>query len=99
MWELIYATSADKDLDRIKAYDLRQIHDAIMNNLCYEPNVQTRNRKPLRTTGASPVDLREVWELRVDKYRVFYRFNADEHVVTILYVRKKPPHFTTEDIL
>jgi len=39
MWELIYATSADKDLDRIKAYDLRQIHDAIMNNLCYEPNV------------------------------------------------------------
>ena len=51
--------------------------------LLYEPNRETRNRKSLRE------NILARWELRVDKYRVFYNVNEKEGVVDITAVGYK----------
>jgi mRNA-degrading endonuclease RelE of RelBE toxin-antitoxin system len=53
------------------------ILDGIEANLRYEPTVVTRNRKPLR-----PNDTAE-WELRIDKYRVFYDVTDSVKIVSL----------------
>jgi len=97
-WAVLYDVEANEDLDKIQVHDLRRIHDAIAANLVHEPNVRTRNRKPLKLVSTES-EVRETWELRVGDYRVFYDVDPQEGIVTILKVRKKPPHRTTEDIL
>ena len=70
-----------------------------IEQLTYEPNVETRNRKPL---GYIPTEWdisNELWELRVGEFRVFYEFELNEKIVMVHGVREKPPHKTTGDIL
>jgi mRNA-degrading endonuclease RelE of RelBE toxin-antitoxin system len=50
----------------LSARDQRRIVDAVDRQLKREPDVRTRQRKPLR-----PNDL-ATWELRVGDFRVFY---------------------------
>ena len=70
-----------------------------IEQLTYEPNVETRNRKPL---GYIPTEWdisNELWELRVGEFRVFYEFELNEKIVMVHGVREKLPHKTTGDIL
>jgi hypothetical protein len=49
----------------------------------YEPDVTTRNRKPLKR----PVFFEATWELRFgpgNRFRVFYDIDQKQHVVAIL---------------
>jgi addiction module RelE/StbE family toxin len=91
--------SALNELKRIKAFYRQQIRDAIKQQLTNQPNVETRNRKAL--SGAKPdfEHIPPLWQLRVQKYRVFYDVNEDEQQVSIRAVREKPLHATTEEIL
>lgn len=66
---------AERDLEFFRVYDRRIIVDGIRVQLSHEPLVETRNRKPLRENPLAP------WELRIAKYRVFYR--VEDEVVLI----------------
>jgi mRNA-degrading endonuclease RelE of RelBE toxin-antitoxin system len=93
------APSALNELKSIKPFYRRRIVDAIDAQLMSQPAVETRNRKPL--SGAKP-DFEHVpplWELRVDRFRVFYDVNAEASQVSIRAVREKPLHTVTEEIL
>jgi mRNA-degrading endonuclease RelE of RelBE toxin-antitoxin system len=53
------------------------ILDEIERQLTYQPNVETRNRKPL---CAHPLG---EWELRIDKFRVFYDIDTENETVLV----------------
>ena len=77
MFELEITDAALDDLRYFGKYEQKRILDEIEKQLCAEPLTRTRNRKPLR-----PNDLSE-WELRVDRYRVFYDANVEAGTVKI----------------
>jgi mRNA-degrading endonuclease RelE of RelBE toxin-antitoxin system len=52
--------------------------DAVEKQLLFQPDVETRNRKPMRPNPLAP------WELRIGNLRVYYDFkNKPERVVYI----------------
>ena len=64
------------------------IRDAIETQLAFEPDVETRNRKPLQR----PTALAATWELRCgpnNRFRIFYDVAPDERVVTVLLIAVK----------
>jgi mRNA-degrading endonuclease RelE of RelBE toxin-antitoxin system len=71
MFKIEFTKKALKDMRSFKKFEQTLIVDETEKNLLWEPTKQVRNRKPLR-----PNDLAK-WELRIDKYRVFY--DVDEH--------------------
>jgi mRNA-degrading endonuclease RelE of RelBE toxin-antitoxin system len=59
------------------------IRTTIEERLSLEPDVQTRNRKPLKR----PVFFAATWELRfgpANRFRVFYDIDQTQHVVAVL---------------
>lgn len=77
MYEIGYTSEARKDLNSFRKFEQKYILDEIDRQLQHEPNVETRNRKSLR-----PNDVAE-WELRIDKFRVFYDIYETLKVVNI----------------
>jgi mRNA-degrading endonuclease RelE of RelBE toxin-antitoxin system len=68
-----------------KKFEQQIILDAIDVHLTYEPTIETKNRKPLSRNELSN------WELRVQKFRVFYDVidNENEQIVKIKAVGHK----------
>jgi mRNA-degrading endonuclease RelE of RelBE toxin-antitoxin system len=98
-YTLDYAEGVAEDLAALRAYERKQILDAIEKHLTYEPTQSTRNKKIL--VGLVPpwnhVD--PIWELRIGEYRIFYDVDTETFCVTVRAIRRKPPHKTTEEIL
>ena len=64
------------------------IRKTIEDQLQFEPDVQTRNRKPLKR----PVDFGAQWELRLGPdniFRVFYKIDHENLKVSILAIGEK----------
>ena len=60
------------------------VFDTVDEQLAHQPNVETRNRKPMRPNPIAP------WELRIGNLRVYYDIeDSPENVVTILAVGSK----------
>lgn len=59
----------------LKGIDRSRILDAIEEQLLYQPQAVTRNKKLLRPNPIAP------WELRVRNLRIFY--DVDEHSKTV----------------
>ena len=60
------------------------VFDTVEEQLAHQPDVETRNRKPMRPNPLAP------WELRVGDLRVYYDIEEDpEPVVTVLAVGVK----------
>jgi mRNA-degrading endonuclease RelE of RelBE toxin-antitoxin system len=76
-FELRFSQDAKEDLKVFKKTEQATILDAIPVQLASEPLTETRNRKPLRTNDLSQ------WELRVDRYRIFYDVDAENSIVLI----------------
>jgi mRNA-degrading endonuclease RelE of RelBE toxin-antitoxin system len=91
--------SALAELKAIKVYYRRQIALAIEEQLTHQPQVPTRNRKPLGQAAASFDYEPPLWELRVGALRVFYDVDEVGQRVLIRAVREKPAHAETEDVL
>jgi len=53
--------------------------DAVEKQLQDQPNVETRNRKPMRPNPLAP------WELRIGNLRVYYDF--EEESERVVYIR------------
>ena len=85
---LIYAPVTKLHLKAIERKYYPLIRDTIENELQFEPDIETRNRKPLRRL----VTFEAEWELRFgpdNKFRVFYDINLDSHEVNILAIGVK----------
>ncbi|HZW29447.1 MAG TPA: hypothetical protein VFF52_02005 [Isosphaeraceae bacterium] len=70
-YEIIYAPIA---LEHLRGLDARQralVVDTVDRLLCHQPEVLTRNRKPLRPNPLAP------WELRIGDLRVFYAVESE----------------------
>ena len=80
---IIYAPITRVHLRAIEAKHYSLIRAAIEERLSYEPDVTTRNRKPLKR----PVIFEATWELRFgpgNQFRVFYDIDQKGHVVAVL---------------
>jgi mRNA-degrading endonuclease RelE of RelBE toxin-antitoxin system len=77
MFTIDLSDDALEELRQFRKRDSTIILDEIERQLTYQPNVETRNRKPLR---AHPLG---EWELRIDKFRVFYDIDIENETVLV----------------
>ena len=85
---LIYAPLIKLHLKTIERKYYSLIRTTIEDELQFEPDVETRNRKPLKR----PVTFEAEWELRFgpdNRFRVFYDINIESHEVHILAIGLK----------
>jgi mRNA-degrading endonuclease RelE of RelBE toxin-antitoxin system len=86
-FELVYAPLLKRHLKAIEPKYYALIQEAIEEQLQTEPDVETRNRKPLKRPvfGAT-------WEIRFgpdNRFRVLYKVDRDEWQVNILAIGEK----------
>jgi mRNA-degrading endonuclease RelE of RelBE toxin-antitoxin system len=82
-FEIIFTRPVFQHLAAIDRKYYSLIHRTIEEQLTYEPEIETRNRKPL----VKPSDLGATWELRFgqnNRFRVFYETNYEQKEVYIL---------------
>jgi mRNA-degrading endonuclease RelE of RelBE toxin-antitoxin system len=77
MYEIDYTPEARQDLNSFRKFEQQYILDEIDTQLQYEPNRKTSNRKKLRPNNVAE------WELRLDKFRVFYDVREKAQIVKI----------------
>lgn len=87
-FELIYDPEVAQHLTTIGRKYHSMIRRIIEEHLSHEPEVETKNRKPL----LRPSVLAMAWELRFgpgNRFRVFYRLDPSTHAVHILAIGVK----------
>jgi len=87
-YNLIYAPEVKEHLRAIDRQCHAQIREAIEERLSFEPDRETRNRKPL---GGSAL-WEDAWELRCggqNRFRIFYQINHETAEVRILAIGVK----------
>ena len=87
-YELIYAPQVEEHLKTIERKHYSLIRNTIEEQLCFEPDVETRNRKSLRR----PVAFEAEWEFRfgpANRFRVFYEVDPKQTEVYILAIGVK----------
>lgn len=87
-FEIIFTRPVFQHLGAIDRKYYSLIRTTIEEQLNYEPEVETRNRKPL----LEPSELGATWELRFgpnNRFRVFYETNHDTWEVYILAIGVK----------
>jgi hypothetical protein len=85
---LIYDPEITEHLAAIEPKQHSLIRTTIEEQLRFEPQTATRNRKPLER----PIALGARWELRLgpdNRFRVFYRVDAEQRQVRILAIAVK----------
>lgn len=85
---LVYAAEVKQHLLAIEAKYHSLIRSEAEARLAFDPDVETRNRKPLKRPIAFGAD----WELRLgpeNRFRVFYQVDTEGHEVRILAVGVK----------
>lgn len=87
-YALVYAPEVKLHLRAIERQHYTMIRETLEEQLLFEPDAETRNRKPLR----QPAALEAQWELRFgpdNRFRVFYEVDRGSHKVYILAVGVK----------
>ena len=87
-YSLVYARAGKENLRAIEAKFYSLIRDTIEEQLSFEPEVESRNRKPMRR----PVEFGATWELRFgpgNRFRVFYDTDQERHEVHVLAIGTK----------
>src|SRR5436305_7694289 len=80
---LVYGDEVKDHLRAIETKYLSLIQSEIERQLVFDPDVETRNRKPLKR----PISFGADWELRLgpdNRFRVFYQVKAESHEVRVL---------------
>ena len=88
VFALVYADEVKQHLRAIESKYHSVIQSGVETQLLHQPDVETRNRKPLKRPIACGTD----WELRLgpdNRFRVFYEVNAESRQVRILAVGVK----------
>jgi mRNA-degrading endonuclease RelE of RelBE toxin-antitoxin system len=76
LFKIVITPNAREDIRFFRVYEQRIITDGIKKYLTREASVETNQRKYLNLNTIAP------WELRIDKYRVFY--SVEEVTVKIV---------------
>ena len=87
-YTLNYARGVTKHLKSMDAKYDSLIREKIVEQLLFEPNVETKNRKPLR----QPTPFAAQWEIRFgpdNRFRVLYDIDAENHAVQIVAIGEK----------
>ncbi|MGR3219040.1 MAG: type II toxin-antitoxin system RelE family toxin [Candidatus Anammoxibacter sp.] len=87
-FNIIYAPSTRNHLSVIDKKYFSLIRQTIKEQLQFEPDSETKNRKPLKR----PVDFSADWEIRFgpkNMFRVFYETKHDVYEVDILAIGVK----------
>jgi len=87
-FELVYAPIVKQHVKAIDRKHHPLIKEAIETQLQIEPDVETRNRRPLK----KPATFGAKWEIRFgphNRFRVFYKVNRDDERVEILAIGEK----------
>lgn len=87
-YTLVYAPEVKQHLRYIERRHYALIREALQKQLLFEPDVESRNRKPLR----KPAIFEAQWELRFgpdNRFRIFYEIDRDERRVHILAIGVK----------
>ena len=87
-YTLIYARGVTKHLNSIDAKYDSVIREKIEEQLRFEPNVETKNRKPLR----QPAPFGAEWEIRFgpdNRFRVLYDIDREQRAVQIAAIGQK----------
>lgn len=87
-FKLIYATQVKDHLKFIERKYLSLIRETVENQLRFEPDGETRNRKPVE----QPTTIEADWELRFgshNRFRAFYTINIDQREVYIVAIGVK----------
>jgi mRNA-degrading endonuclease RelE of RelBE toxin-antitoxin system len=87
-FELIYAPLVKRHLRAVEPTYHSFIREAIELQFKHEPDVETKNRKPLKR----PILWGAKWELRCgpnNRFRVFYKVDRKVHEVDILAIGEK----------
>ena len=83
MFAITITERAEGDLASFEKAEQQLIADSIERQLMHQPNVVTRNRKPIRTSELAQ------WELRAGDYRIFYDVTEGPDEVVVKAVGKK----------
>jgi len=87
-FELVYAPITEEHLKAIERKYYSLIRTAIEAQLRFAPDVETRNRKPLKRSA----NLGAEWEIRLgpgNRFRVFYEVDRKGRRVYILAIGEK----------
>lgn len=87
-YSLVYAPEVREHLRAIERQHHSLIRETIEEQLPFEPETETRNRKPLR----QPALFEAQWELRFgpgNRFRVFYEVDRGNRTVYILAIGVK----------
>lgn len=87
-YTLIYARGVTKHLKSIDPKYDGLIREKMEEQLLFEPNVETKNRKPLR----QPAPFAAQWEIRFgpdNRFRVLYDIDEEQHAVQIVAIGEK----------
>src|SRR5881409_465353 len=87
-YTLIYARGVTKHLRSIDAKYDSLIRQKMEEQLLFEPNVVTKNRKPLR----QPAPFAAQWEIRFgpdNRFRVLYDIDEENRAVQIVAIGEK----------
>jgi len=79
-YSLVYTTSFKRQLKLVESKYHSLIRETLEEQLQYEPEVKTRNRKPLK----KPMTFKAEWELRFgphNRFRIFYKVQVEEVIL------------------
>ena len=83
-YQIVYSPATEDHLRALTARQRTTVFDNVDRQLAHQPNVETRNRKPMRPNPIAP------WELRIGILRVYYDIEEQpEPRVTVVAVGKK----------
>lgn len=83
-YRIEYSPATDQHLRALTARQRAIVFDGVDEQLTHQPNVETRNRKPMRPNPVAP------WELRLGELRIYYDIEEESRqVVTILAIGVK----------
>jgi mRNA-degrading endonuclease RelE of RelBE toxin-antitoxin system len=87
-FSIVYDPMVREHLRTIESKYHSLIRDSIVRHLAFEPDTQTRNRKPL----AREVEFDADWELRFgpdNRFRVFFTVDVEKRAVYVLAIGVK----------
>ncbi len=77
-YRIEYSLDAEDHLRALSARQQAIVLDTVDKQLAYEPQVETRNRKPMRPNLIAP------WELRIGNLRVYYDVQEDPDLMVYI---------------
>jgi mRNA-degrading endonuclease RelE of RelBE toxin-antitoxin system len=87
-YALVYAPEVKRHLRAIERQHYSLIRETLQEQLLFEPDAETRNRKPLQ----QPAVFEAQWELRFgpdNRFRAFYEIDRENREVYILAIGVK----------